>query len=110
MYKIHNEQGAVQHISSGKVIPNDPSNRDWRKYQAWLAEGNEPEQMDIIGPWIAKRQERNLILTSCDWITLTDSQLTAEERAEWFVYRQELRNLPMTYPDANDIIWPTPPG
>lgn len=27
-------------------IPNDPDNRDWREYQAWLAQGNEPESAD----------------------------------------------------------------
>jgi hypothetical protein len=26
-----------------KFVPNDPSNRDWVAYQAWLAAGNTPQ-------------------------------------------------------------------
>ncbi len=44
MYQIHNENGDVQR-SDGAVIPNNPANRDWRKYQAWVDRGNTPEPM-----------------------------------------------------------------
>ena len=40
MYQKHNKEGSVQRLSDMAVIPNNPQNRDWRKYKAWLAEGN----------------------------------------------------------------------
>ena len=110
MYKIHNENGDIQR-SDGAVIPPDKKNRDWRKYQQWLAEGNEPEPMDIIDPWIAKRQERYLILQSCDWTNTIDGRkrLSPEKARVGCIYRQALADLPETYPNANDIVWPTEP-
>jgi hypothetical protein len=34
------ENGVLR--SDGMFIPNDPDNRHWQEYLAWLAEGNEP--------------------------------------------------------------------
>ncbi len=114
MYQIHNEQGNIQNTDTMQVFPPIKENREGRKYLAWFAiEGNEPEPMEIIDPWIAKRIERNLILQSSDWAVKTDVPLTAGKKNEWKTYRQALRDLPETYPDANNIIWPeqpAPPG
>ncbi len=38
-------QGGVKRIFDSLNIPNNPMNPDWRKYQTWLDEGNEPEPM-----------------------------------------------------------------
>jgi len=34
---------AIMRIADVAYIPNDPQNRDWQEYQAWLALGNTPE-------------------------------------------------------------------
>jgi len=41
MYKL--QENGILLISKGTYIPEDIGNRDWCKYQSWLAEGNTPE-------------------------------------------------------------------
>ena len=55
--------------------------------------------------WRKARQVRNALLAETDYLALSDSTLTAEMTT----YRQNLRDLPATYPDINDIVWPTKP-
>lgn len=58
------------------------------------------------------RYRRAELLAWSDWTQATDSPLTAEKKAAWAAYRQELRNLTTVYADAvnaSDIVWPTNP-
>jgi len=34
---------SIKRLSDGAFIPNDPGNRDFATYQAWLEAGNTPE-------------------------------------------------------------------
>jgi len=50
------------------------------------------------------------LLRESDWTQIGDYSLVSEEeRVLWAEYREELRDLPETYPDSDDIIWPSKP-
>lgn len=49
-YRLHGTEGYVQDMETMGIIPNDPRNRDWRRYQKWLTEGNVPD------PWKTKEE------------------------------------------------------
>ena len=55
------------------------------------------------------RGNRNTLLADSDWTQASDSPLTDEVKAEWTVYREELRDLPESVEDPADPTWPTPP-
>jgi hypothetical protein len=44
MYKLLKDRtDAVVRVLDGATIPNNPDNKDWVEYQAWLQLGNLPE-------------------------------------------------------------------
>lgn len=60
--------------------------------------------------WIPFREQRDQLLKESDWTQISDySLVTEEEKALWAEYRQELRDLPTTYPNSEDIVWPDVP-
>ena len=60
--------------------------------------------------WIPFREQRDQLLKESDWTQISDySLVTEEEKALWAEYRQELRDLPETYPNSEDIVWPDVP-
>jgi len=60
--------------------------------------------------WIPFREQRDQLLRESDWTQIGDySLISSEEKALWAAYRQELRDLPETYPNSADIVWPNKP-
>ena len=45
------------------------------------------------------RSDRDILLKESDWTVLPDSQLSASKQDEWKTYRQELRDLPSSFPN-----------
>jgi hypothetical protein len=58
------------------------------------------------------RDKRNQKLLISDWTQMPDSPLTDSKKQEWATYRQQLRDLPSSYTDDDDIgdiIFPSKP-
>lgn len=55
------------------------------------------------------RADRTSRLVECDWTQLLDAPLTADQKADWATYRQQLRDFPETC-DPTNPVWPTPPN
>lgn len=56
--------------------------------------------------WDDLRPKRNGLLTSSDHTQLADYP---GDKTAWATYRQALRDLPLTYPNPKDVVWPTAP-
>ena len=59
------------------------------------------------------RSVRNGILQSCDWTTLSDCQLTDEQKTTWQAYRQALRDITnglTTVEEVIAVVFPTKPN
>lgn len=126
-YVVYNEQGVI--VKTGHCVDSDLS------LQAGVGEtvvegvADDATQRVVDGLFVAKpalsdsektaqvmeqvRRERDLILSSTDWTQVPDSPLTAEQRSEWQMYRQRLRDLPSDYAHVTsleDVVWPEPPS
>ena len=57
--------------------------------------------------WIAVRNQRDLLLSKCDWWVLPD---VGNNKEDWMTYRQNLRDIPNVQNDPNNIEWPIEPS
>tara|TARA_R100000353_G_C6491264_1_gene191792 strand:- start:38 stop:346 length:309 start_codon:yes stop_codon:yes gene_type:complete len=58
------------------------------------------------------RGRRDGLLQSCDWTTLSDCQLTNEQKTTWQTYRQALRDITnglTTVEDVEAVVFPKKP-
>lgn len=62
--------------------------------------------------WYWLRERRNRMLTRSDWTQVADCSLTEEQKAEWRIYRQQLRDFPATLTETpGEIVeFPDPPA
>ena len=94
----------------------------------WLESDTAPTESEINAevtrlnnaePIRLLRIERNRLLAACDWVVLTDSQLSTSKKTEWKTYRQSLRDLPASASpqldadgnlDMSSVTFPTEPS
>ena len=61
----------------------------------------------VVITWEQIRSKRNNLLALSDYTQMAD---WPGDKTAWATYRQALRDLPQTYTNAADVIWPTAPG
>ena len=59
--------------------------------------------------WEDVRRKRNRLLVESDWISISDVPLSEADKDKWKIYRQKLRDIPQTFEDPENIIWPKKP-
>ena len=57
--------------------------------------------------WEDIRIERNRLIAETDYMALQDTTAISDE---WKAYRQELRDIPTSQSDPDDVVWPTRPS
>jgi hypothetical protein len=78
----------------------------------WLVTPATPEQITERTEAKAAdvRQQRNELLTDCDWTQLPDAPLDADAKLAWQLYREALREVPEQAGFPWDVQWPTEPA
>jgi hypothetical protein len=108
-YRLTNYATIIR-LADNAYIPIDPNNADYITYQEWISAGGIPEEASPSITWEGIRDARNRKLAECDWVMLTDSPLSQEQKNLWISYRITLRDIPQTYNTPSEVIWPTKPN
>jgi len=56
------------------------------------------------------REKRNDLLYKTDWTQIPGGPLSDDKKAEWALYRQQLRDMTIEGTCPLNFVWPTPPN
>ncbi|MCG3811180.1 phage tail assembly chaperone [Photobacterium damselae] len=90
-----------------------------KSYVNYHTESDAFETLDILpdkkieivteAKWERIRVKREPLMRDTDWTQMPDAPLSVEKKAEFTAYRQALRDIPQTYDNPDDVIWPAKP-
>lgn len=69
----------------------------------WVQTAKDAEYTALAGEI---RKKRDKLLAGSDWTQAADVPLTAEEKEDWRVYRQALRDVPQQTGFPYNVFWP----
>jgi hypothetical protein len=76
-----------------------------------LEEIQQEEQTMLQNKWLEVRNTRNELLKESDIYVLADrwSSMNPNQQQQWSQYREALRNIPQTFTNPNEVIFPIKP-
>jgi hypothetical protein len=122
---IYNKVNALESLEPNKEFVwrgTDYSGLEWLDSSTKPTESEinaEVTRLNNAEPMRLLRVERDRLLAACDWVVLTDSQLSTSKKTEWKTYRQSLRDLPSSASptldsngnlDMSSVTFPTEPS
>jgi len=93
MPRFHNINGERVQFTADEETARDAEE------QAWADGANDRAAAQV-------REQRNALLSACDWMANSDVTLSSE----WASYRSSLRDVPAQAGFPNTITWPTKPS
>ncbi|MEC6795444.1 tail fiber assembly protein [Photobacterium sp. S4TG1] len=99
-------------INGQRIYGLNLNDKDYNGDQIYSFFGITKEQADILkkqNQWLETRRTRDQLMIKTDWTQANDAPLTSEKKAEFTAYRQVLRDIPQTYDNPDNIVWPTKP-
>jgi hypothetical protein len=107
VYRVQPTPKPIIDWDKNLVMEVDTINNKW--VQTWnIVDISEWEREERISQqWDNVRELRNTLLNQSDWTQLEDVIL--DNKMEWRVYRESLRNITEQSDNPFDIVWPTKP-
>ena len=94
---------AVKDDGNGTAIPDTENMITEEEYNLAI------EDYKVIEAWIEIRKQRNQLLKDSDYIMVSDAPVGETQKQEWTTYRQSLRDIPQTFSNPDEVVYPTKP-
>ena len=98
-------------INQKLVKVETPIFKDEKWITEWHIVSKSQEEIDYEYNQLASdvRQKRDMLLTSCDWVTVKAFETSTPIPQEWVDYRQSLRDISSQTSFPYDVSWPAKP-